>query len=54
MMSSNDEQQWWAGEMSNSDEQRLMCRAEVSCAVDPYDCLQEESCTWGLDSSNPS
>ena len=55
-MSSNDEhidQRLMSSVEQQSDEKRLMCRAEVGCAAEPYDCLQEESYTWGLESSNP-
>ena len=36
-----------------SDEHILMCIAKVGCSTKPYDCLQVEYFTWGLDSSNP-
>ena len=54
VMSSNDDKMWWEAVLRSSDEERLMCIAEVGFAVEPYECLQEESFTWGLDSSNPS
>ena len=50
----DDQQQRWEDWPAEWDEKRLMCRAEVGCAAEPYDCLQKESCTWELDSSNPS
>ena len=48
VLSSSDEQidqRLMSSVDQQSDEHRLMCRAEVVCAAEPYDCLQEESCT---------